>query len=269
MWRAPILLPLATLLSFCIGSAEARERTVTVGVPAGPLTQIVEVLASAFRAETGITVRPTSLGPDASLPTINAQAAILPRRVLERLEPAVRESPRIVFHGDVILVGSRAERARVRGLKDIRTALRWIASARGTYVSSSAALGVRELELALWDEVGVNVQVRSTWYIEAKGDEDGVFRKAGELGAYVLIERVTWAAQTNRHGLQVLVEGDPALRSSYASHLVQAEFQEARAWHDWLLSARAQAAIAGFSLHGTRVFTPTNGSGAEGLPSRS
>ena len=40
------------------------------------------------------------------------------------------------------------------------------------------------------------------------------------MGAYVLIERMTWAAQDNRRGLEVLVEGDPALRTAYISSLV-------------------------------------------------
>jgi len=267
MRRFPIL-SLAALVWFCIGSAKAQERTVTVGVPASPLAQLVQAVAPAFQADTGIAVRMATLGSDASLPAVNVQAVLLPERVLHRLQPTGREVPRVVFHGDVILVGSRAERARVRGLKDIKTALRWIAAARGTVLSSSPSLGVRELELALWGSIGLNVQVRSTWYVESRGDEPGILREAGLLGAYVLIERMTWAAQTDRRGLEILVEGDPALRTSYVSHLPQVDSPEARAWHEWLLSERAQATIAGFSLNGIRVFTPATSSDAQGPQSR-
>jgi hypothetical protein len=42
---------------------------------------------------------------------------------------------------------------------------------------------VRELELALWDGIGVNVRERSAWYVEARGYEAGVLREAGLLGA--------------------------------------------------------------------------------------
>src|SRR3712207_6950615 len=49
-----------------------------------------------------------------------ADAALLPRRLAERLQSTSQVPSRIVFSGDVILVGSRAEMARVRGLKDIR-----------------------------------------------------------------------------------------------------------------------------------------------------
>lgn len=251
----------------CLGSALAQERTLTVGAPAGPLVRLMQSLAPMFQAETGIAVMTATMRPDTGLTATGAQAVLLPERVLQRLQPTGQSASRVVFHGDVILVGSRAERARVRGLRDIRTALRWVAAARGTFISSSPALGVRELELTLWDDIGVNVQVRSTWYVEARGDEPGILREAGLLGAYVLIERMTWAAQTDRRGLELLVEGDPALRTSYLSYLVQEGSPEARAWHEWLASEGARAAIAGFSLGGVRVFTPATG--GEGDRSRS
>ena len=175
---------------------------------------------------------------------------------------------RVVFSGDVILVGSRAEMARVRGLKDIKKALRWIASARGTYMSSSPALGTRELELSLWQSIGVNVQTRSTWYLEGRGDEASVLRQAGSMGAYVLVERMTWAAQENRRGLELLVEGDPVLRTEYVSYLVRETSQDARAWFDWLSSEPARTVIASFSLNGMAVFAPAIASDAEGPPLR-
>ena len=158
--------------------------------------------------------------------------------------------------------------ARVRGLKDIRKALRWIASARGAYMSSSAALGTRERELELWQSIGVNVQTRSTWYLEGRGDEAGVLRQAGSMGAYLLVERMTWAAQENRRGLEVLVEGDPVLRTDYVSVLARETSQDARAWFEWLSSEPARSAIASFRLNGIKVFTPAIGSDAEGPLSR-
>ena len=36
-------------------------------------------------------------------------------------------------------------------------------------MSSSSSLGTRELELALWNSIGVNIQTRSTWYLEGRG----------------------------------------------------------------------------------------------------
>jgi tungstate transport system substrate-binding protein len=264
--RTVLALIIATL--FCLGQARAQERTIRVGVPAGPLVQLVQTLAPVFQVQTGMAVTATELNPTAPLSSANADAALIPSRLAERLQPMGAAPSRIIFFSDAILVGSRAEMARVRGLKDIRTALRWIASARGTYMSSSAALGTRELELSLWQSIGVNVQTRTTWYLEGRGDEASVLRQAGSMGAYVLVERMTWASQGNRRGLEVLVEGDPALRTSYTSSLVQGASEEATAWHDWLSSEQAQAIIGGFGLGGLRVFTPATSRAGEGPPAK-
>ncbi len=260
-----ILILMAAFLS--LGQAAAQERTVTVGVPAGPLVQLVQSLGAAFRAETGIAVAAAEVKPDGAPSTAGFDAVLLPHRMLERL-PQGHPPPRTVFRGDVILVGSRAEMARVRGLKDIKMALRWIASARGTYMSSSPSLGTRELELALWNGIGVNVQTRLTWYSESRGNEAEVLRQAGNLGAYVLVERMTWAAQANQRGLEVLVAGDPILRTDYASVLTRDGREEAVAWHDWLSSDSAQAVIAEFSLGGVRIFTSAKGHDGDGRPPR-
>jgi tungstate transport system substrate-binding protein len=228
----------------------------------------VQVLAPAFQAETGIAVAAFEMNATTPLLGSGADAALLPSRIAERFQPTGGVPSRVVFSGDVILVGSRAEMARVRGLKDIRKALRWIASARGTYMSSSPALGTRELELSLWQSIGVNVQTRSTWYLEGRGDEAGVLKQAGNMGAYLLVERMTWAAQENRRGLEVLVEGDPVLRTDYVSYLVRETPHDAQVWFDWLSSEPARTVIASFSLNGMKVFTPATGSDAEGPPSR-
>jgi tungstate transport system substrate-binding protein len=266
LYRAILVLVIATL--FCFGQAGAQERTVRVAVPAGPLVQLVQTLAPAFRAQTGIAVVAAELNLAAPLPSTGADATLLPSRFAERLRPVGQVTSRIIFFGDAVLVGSRAEIARVRGLKDIKKALRWIASARGTYMSSSPTLGTRELELSLWESIGVNVKAPSSWYIEGRGDESAVLRQAAGMGAYVLVERTTWAAQENRRGLEVLVQDDPALRTGYASSVAQGAPEEAVAWHDWLASDQAQAVIAAFAMSGVRVFTPATGHDGEGGPAK-
>jgi tungstate transport system substrate-binding protein len=266
LYRTVLALVITAL--FCLEQAGAQERTIRVGVPAGPLVQLVQTLAPEFQAQTGIAVAATELNFTASLSAAGADAALVPSRLAERLQPTGQAPSRVIFSGDIILVGSKAEMARVRGLKDIKTALRWIASARGAYMASSAALGTRELELSLWQSIGVNVQTRSTWYLEGRGDEASVLRQAGSMGAYVLVERMTWAAQENRRGLEVLVQGDPALRTGYTSILIEGSSQEAITWHDWLSSEQAHTVVAGFKLSGEKVFTPVTSQDAEGPPAK-
>jgi tungstate transport system substrate-binding protein len=228
----------------------AQQGSVTVGAPAGLLSQLVRDLGELFAAQTGIAVRVEKYP---STTNGSADALVLPSRT----SPAGAEQ-QTIFVGEGVLVGSRADRARVRGLRDIKKAFQWIAAARATYVSSSPSLGMRDLELKLWSEVGVNVRVRSTWYIEVTGDEDAVYRQAAQWGAYALVQRATWVAQENQRGLEIVAAGDPVLRTPYVSELLRPESREARAWHEWLSSEQGQAALANWTLNGIQVFTPAN-----------
>jgi tungstate transport system substrate-binding protein len=255
----------AILAALALGSApaHAQKPEVTVGAPAAVLVQVVQDLGRSFAAQTGIAVKAVATGADDTVGSGGLDAMLGPARTA-----AAGPEQRSVFYGEGILVGSRADRARVRGLSDIRNAFRWIASARALYVSSSPSLGLRELELKLWDEVGVNVRVRSTWYTEVRGDEGAVFRQAAQWGAYALVQRATWAAQEDRRGLHVLVEGDPVLRTAYVSELLRPESHEARAWHDWLSSEQGQAAISAWRLNGVQVFTLAGEERGSGAPPR-
>ena len=228
-----------------------NQQAVTVGVPDKVLIAVLEDLGRTFEAQTGIAVRVVAAGTQPGAASGDVDAVLRPERTA-----AAGPEQRVVAFGEGVLVGSRADRARLRGLRDIRKGFRWIAAARAIYVSSSPTLGLRDLELKLWDEAGVNVRVRSTWYSETGGDESAVFRQAAQWGAYALVQRATWAVQEDRRGLEILAEGDPALRTPYVSGLLRPDSPEARQWHDWLPSEQGQAAIAALRVNGMQVLMP-------------
>ena len=253
--RASSFLSALAALGMLTSPTAAQTRSVTIGIPSPALSALVDALAPAFLEQTGFRVKAVTLGAGTTLPA-ETDAALFPDRAIAQLSlrPGAKQRP--VFRGDAILIGSRAERARVRGLRDIQTALRWIAAARGTYVASSPQLGLRDFELSLWARVGVDVRTRLTWYVEIAGDEAAVLRKAGDLGGYALVERSTFAGVRDRRGLEVLVAGDPLLQTTYSSVLLRPDEEAGRAWHEWLGSGPARAAIEGFRLNGTEVFWP-------------
>jgi tungstate transport system substrate-binding protein len=232
----------------------AQQATVTVAVPSGALTQLVRGLAPTFQTQTGIAVKVVPAGSETDAGYVSSDAALLP-------STAERDLPeqQVAFHGEAILVGSRADRGRVRGLRDIKKALQWIASARGLFVSSSAVLGLREIELKLWDQIGVNVRTRLTWYTDVPGDEAAVFHQAAQFGAYALVQRATWAAQEDRRGLEILVQGDPLMKVAFVSTLIRPQAEQAKAWHNWLTSGAGQKAISDWRVNGIQVFTPADG----------
>ena len=78
MRRIPMLLSMVVLVWTCLGSARAQERSVTVGIPAGPLARLVQSLAPAFQAETGIAVRTATLDSCGGHTLADAQTILRP-----------------------------------------------------------------------------------------------------------------------------------------------------------------------------------------------
>jgi tetrahydromethanopterin S-methyltransferase subunit C len=70
-----IVLAVVVTAPFCLGPAGAQERTIRVGVPSGPLVQLVQVLAPALQAETGIAVAAIEMSATAPLSGSGADAA--------------------------------------------------------------------------------------------------------------------------------------------------------------------------------------------------
>jgi tungstate transport system substrate-binding protein len=235
--------------SMCLG----QSLTIVVGVPSGTI-ELVDALGLALRAQSGTEVRPTPVDLKDPMAALGQVDALLIPELLDNQTALAGLDRRPVLISDVVLIGPRGDRARVRGMRDIKQALRWIVGDKASFLASSEALGTRQLELALWDSLGVDVRAQPRWYAEVPGDEFVVADRAALLGAYVLVQRATWAGMRDRRGLEVLGSGDPVLRTRWSSVLVRPG--PAAAWHEWLSSEAGQAAIAGFRLKGVPVFTP-------------
>jgi tungstate transport system substrate-binding protein len=168
---------------------------------------------------------------------------------------------REVMYNDFLVIGPRADPARIRGSGDAATAFARIAESGAIFTSRGDDSGTHKAELRLWAAAGVDARTHSgTWYRETGSGMGATLNTASELGAYLLADRGTWVSFKNRGDLQVLVEGDPRLRNVYSAILVDPEkhdhvkIDDARAFVAWLVSDQGRAAIADFRLGGTQLF---------------
>lgn len=246
---------LVAALGLLLLAHPALARPITVAAPAGAAAELIGVLVRRFEEQSGREVRLSPLAMNELARTSEADALLVPSRI--DLGTGARPVERAaVFVSDAVLVGSRADRARVRGQRDIRTAFRWIAGARALTAASSPQLGLRGLELSLWDAVGVDIRSRTTWYEPGgEGDENAAFARAAASGSYVLIERMTFAAQRDRRGLEVIAGGDPLLVTRWESLLLSPD-PGPRAWHDWLRSDAGRGAIREAQINGVAPLAP-------------
>src|SRR6185295_947910 len=170
---------------------------------------------------------------------------------------------RDVMYNDFVLVGPRADPARVRGLRDAPAALARIAAAKVRFVSRGDRSGTHQAERRLWKTAALDPSPAADgWYREAGTGMAATLGVAAGLDAYVLTDRATWAAFARPADLELLVEGDPRLRNPYAVILVNparhpgVQVEAARRFADWLTSPDGQAAIGAFQPNGKALFVP-------------
>lgn len=167
---------------------------------------------------------------------------------------------RDVMWNDFLIAGPADDPAGVRGKRDAAAALQEIAAAKATFVSRGDDSGTHIREKNLWQAGGG----RPAWqeYLEAGQGMGPCLAIADEKQAYVLADRGTYLAYGRKVDLEVLVEGDPALRNPYGVILVNPERHphvEAAAGRrliDYLTSDEGQARIATFRKDGQVLFHP-------------
>ncbi|MGE5478474.1 MAG: substrate-binding domain-containing protein [Bacteroidales bacterium] len=174
---------------------------------------------------------------------------------------------RDVMYNDFVIVGPKADPAKVAGLKDATEAVKRIAAAKAPFASRGDDSGTNRAELRFWKAAGVDVKAAQGWYRELGQGMGPTLNTAAAMNAYTLTDRGTWANFKNRQNLTIVVEGDKALFNPYGSILVDPKKRpadkaaDAKVWHDWLTGPKGQVAIESFRIGGEQVFFPQARSG--------
>jgi tungstate transport system substrate-binding protein len=169
---------------------------------------------------------------------------------------------RDVMYNDFVIVGPKADPARVAGLRDATEAMRRIAAAKAPFASRGDDSGTNRAELRFWKAAGVDAKAAQGWYRELGQGMGPTLNTAASMNAYTLADRGTWASFKNRQTLTILVEGDRALFNPYGSILVDPRKRpadkaaDAMVWHDWLTGPSGQSAIESFRIGGEQLFFP-------------
>ena len=168
-----------------------------------------------------------------------------------------------VMYNDFVIVGPKADPARIAGDKDVADALRKIAATKSTFISRGDHSGTHEAELRLWKEAGIDLgSAKGQWYREIGQGMGPALNMAAASNAYVLSDRGTWLSFKNRGELAVLTEGDKRLFNQYGVMLVNpakhptVKAADGQALVDWLVSQAGQSVIAGYKIGGEQLFFP-------------
>lgn len=253
------------------GAAPAAAQDKFIVVASTTSTQdsgLFGYLLPLYRQKTGVEVRVVALGTGQALDVGrrgDADVVFVHDRdaELQFMAEGAGVDRREVMYNDFVIVGPKADPAKIAGGKDVLPALRKIADAKTPFTSRGDRSGTNAAELRLWKLANIDPQTgKGTWYRETGQGMGPTLNVTSGMGAYTFTDRATWISFKNRGDLTVVVEGDPQLFNQYGVMLVNpakhptVKVELGRQFMDYLTSPEGQQTLAGYQIDGQQLFYP-------------
>jgi tungstate transport system substrate-binding protein len=266
--RRNVLAIVALLVAFAL-PAEAADRFITVAsTTSTEQSGLFKHLLPIFEKKTGVGVRVVAVGTGQAIKLAekgDADVLFVHHKPSEEKFVAdgfaAKRLP--VMYNDFVVVGPKADPAKIKGLKDTAAAFKKIAEAKAPFASRGDKSGTHLAEQAFWKAAGVDAAAASgQWYRETGSGMGPTLNTAAGMDAYALADRGTWLSFTNRKDLEIVVEGDPKLFNQYGVMAVSkakhphVKDKDGQAFVDWLVSPEGQKAIADYKINGQQLFFP-------------
>ena len=261
----------SALAAFSLASlpAVAEEKFIVVSsTTSTEQSGLFKHLLPAFEQKAGVKVRVVALGTGQALDQArrgDADVVFVHDKAAE--EKFVAEGWGVerkeVMYNDFVLIGPKADPAKVGGGRDIVEAFKKIEAAKAAFVSRGDKSGTHAAELRLWKATGIDLDAaKGPWYKETGSGMGPALNTAASMNAYLLADRGTWLSFKNRQDLVILVEGDQRLFNQYGVILVNpvkhphVKADLGQQFVDWVVSAEGQKAIADYKIDGQQLFFP-------------
>ena len=240
---------------------------------------LLDALLPVFQKQTGYLVKTISVGSGQAMAMgRRGEADVLlvhsPADEKKLVEEGLGVNRRLVMHNDFVLVGPKADPARLRGGASTAEAARKVAAAGALFVSRGDSSGTHTKEKAIWKAAGLD-PAGQRWYQQTGLGMGETLNVASEKGGYTLADRGTLLARGRSAplALEILVEGEPLLLNVY--HVIEVNPARwprvngagARAFADFMVSPGTQQLIGKFGVEkfGAPLFTPDAGKKPETL----
>ena len=270
MHRALLALVLSGLLQAPMAGAQQSFITVA-STTSTEQSGLFKHLLPIFEKKTGIQVRVVAQGTGQALDMGrrgDADVVFVHDKVAE--EKFVADGFGVqrfeVMYNDFVLVGPKADPAKIAGGKNIVDAYKKIAAASAPFASRGDKSGTHAAELRLWKSAGIDPQAgKGGWYRETGSGMGPTLNTASSMNAYAFTDRGTWLSFKNRGDLVIVVEGDQQLFNQYGVMLVNptkhphVKRELGQAFVDWMVSAEGQKAIADYKIGSDQLFFPNAG----------
>lgn len=253
------------LVVMSIGFANAQKSITVASTTSTEQSGLLAHILPVFEKKTGIQVKVVVVGTgqaldigrrgDADVVFVHDKAAE------EKFVEQGFSTKRIeIMYNDFVLIGPKADPAKINGGKDIAVAFQKIFAAKPNFISRGDKSGTHAAELRYWKEAGIVISPSLKWYKETGSGMGSALNTASGMNGYILSDRGTWLAFKNRGELSILVEGVPKLFNQYGVMLVSSEKhphvkkQEGQTFIDWLASKEGQDRIDSYKVGGEQLF---------------
>lgn len=287
-----------TMLGACLvfaftGLAGAEDKSIKMSTTTSTQASgLLDVLLPAFAKDTGITVKVIAKGTGAAIRDgKDGNVDVIFVHAKGREEKFVAEGYGTkrygVMHNDFVILGPKADKAGIKGMKDAGAALKKVAEAKQPFISRGDDSGTHTKEQALWSATGLPLETTShkfqkkgkevevsfthpaglgEWYMSVGQGMGKTLTIADEKQAYTLADRGTYIKYKFGRDvpleLDVLVEGDPMLANPYGVIPINPDkhphvkYDLAKTFAEWLVSAKGQKVIADYRLLDQQLFYP-------------
>lgn len=254
-------------LALLSNSAYAQEKSIVVSsTTSTEQSGLFGFILPIFKMKTGIDVKVVAVGTGQALDIGrrgDADVVFVHDKPAEEKFVAEGYSTKRyeVMYNDFVLIGPKADPAKIGGGKDIKVAFQKIAAAQAPFVSRGDKSGTHAAELRYWKDAATTV-APGAWYKETGSGMGPALNTASAMNGYILADRATWLSFKNRGDLAILVQSDPKLFNQYGVMLVNpAKFPhvkkaEGQAFIDWITSKNGQDVIASYQIGGEQLFFP-------------
>ncbi len=259
-----------------VGAASRDESIILATTTSTQDSGLLDILVPLFEQKSGYRVKTVSVGTGQALALAakgDADVVLVHAPSLEKKYVAAGKllNRRLVMYNDFVIIGPKADAAKIAPAKSAVAALKLIAQAKAVFVSRGDNSGTYTLEKSIWKSAGI--EPKGSWYLESGQGMGATLAIANERNAYTLTDRGTYLAFHKRLSLTVLLEGDKALFNTYSVMEVnpangpRVKTAGAKAFADFMIEPETQAVIKKFGVEkfGRPLFVPVAGMREEDL----
>ncbi|MDA1284570.1 MAG: substrate-binding domain-containing protein [Proteobacteria bacterium] len=242
----------------------ARDYLIIQSTTSTVSTGLLEYLSDAFFKETGIEIRTVGVGTGQAIKNAtrgDADILLVHSKTdeIKFVEEGLGIKRYDLMYNDFVIVGPKADPAKIKNLKDLKSILKNLSSGNFKFLSRDDNSGTHKKEIFLWSKFNFNFKENGS-YIKTGSGMISTLNMASEMNAYTITDRATWIAFKNKDFLEILFEGDENLFNPYGiialnpEKYPHVEFVKSNQFINWLLSDRGKNLINNFKVSNNQLF---------------